>query len=61
MFYHVEEESHQIDHGSGIGQLKWLWIKHARSLLDFVDFDIASRGPLGSLLLLVRLRSRYVR
>lgn len=36
----------------GLSQLKWLWVKERRPLMHFVNFDSASRGPLGSLQLL---------
>lgn len=40
-----------------ISQLKWIWFtKRAQQLSDFDAFDQASRGPWGSLLLIVRLR-----
>ena len=40
-----------------LGQLKWNWFRKApRSMLDFERLDMASRGPWGSLLLLMRLR-----
>ena len=41
-----------------IGQLKWLWFARPKSpkrpLKDFVAFDEASRGPLGSFFLLLK-------
>jgi len=43
-----------------ISQSKWLWYSKARRLIDFEDFDLASRGPWGSLLLLFRLKHRHV-
>ncbi|KAI9720983.1 MAG: hypothetical protein M1828_005455 [Chrysothrix sp. TS-e1954] len=40
-----------------IGQLKWLWYKQKeRPIKDFQDYDAASRGPYGSIVLLVRNR-----
>jgi Protein of unknown function (DUF3176) len=41
---------------SGIGQSCWTWYVRARPLSDLCYYDSASRGPLGSLRLLVRLR-----
>jgi len=42
-----------------IGQLKWNWFRGiSRDLTDFEVFDEASRGPWGSLVLLVRTRLR---
>ncbi|KAJ5377132.1 uncharacterized protein N7496_004541 [Penicillium cataractarum] len=40
--------------GEAIGQLKWIWLQTPsnRQLLDVQTFDSASRGPLGSLVLL---------
>lgn len=43
-----------------IGQLKWVWVQEERKLFDFLAFDNASRGPLGSLLLLSTTKCRYV-
>ena len=40
-----------------LGQLKWLWFaRRKRPLMDYVAFDEASKGPWGSLLLLVKRR-----
>jgi Protein of unknown function (DUF3176) len=40
-----------------LSQLKWLWYTHnTKSLQDFQIFDMASRGPWGSLQLLCRLK-----
>lgn len=44
----------------GISQAKWLWYAKSRPLRDMESFDEASRGPWGSLLLLVDFRSHYV-
>lgn len=44
----------------GMSQLKWSWFSSTRALIDFDKFDLASRGPWGSLLLVFRLQSRYV-
>ncbi|KAL5389328.1 hypothetical protein PMIN02_007408 [Paraphaeosphaeria minitans] len=43
-----------------IGQLKWSWFHKGKSkkMWDFEIFDNASRGPWGSLLLLVRTKGR---
>lgn len=43
-----------------LGQLKWSWFHSAKSkkMWDFELFDNASRGPWGSLLLLVRTKGR---
>ena len=44
--------------GAGIGQVKWIWFRggKARSLVDFDLVDKASKGPTGSLILLLRWR-----
>lgn len=42
-----------------LGQLKWRWFRNARLLGDIVTYDSASRGPLGALQLLWRLRLRH--
>ena len=43
---------------SGLGQLKWEWFagRKARPLADLVEYDSASRGPLGAVSLLWRIR-----
>jgi hypothetical protein len=43
-----------------IGQLKWVWFKKEAKLKDFFTFDLASRGPWGSLALLGTTKCRYV-
>lgn len=42
----------------GLGQLKWQWLQRSRPLRDLVQYDDATRGPLGALGLLWRLRLR---
>lgn len=39
---------------TGISQQKWHWYHQARSLMDLDRLDSASRGPLGSAMLLIR-------
>jgi uncharacterized protein DUF3176 len=39
---------------AGLSQLKWLWFREKRSLADFQILDNASRGPTGSISLLLR-------
>lgn len=47
--------------GAAIGQLKWIWFaQKERPLADFQTFDEASRGPIGSLKLIGRLKGVYV-
>ena len=42
-----------------LGQLKWSWfLEHSKQMWDFEIFDNASRGPWGSLLLLIRTKGR---
>lgn len=42
-----------------LGQLKWSWfLEHSKQIWDFEIFDNASRGPWGSLLLLIRTKAR---
>ena len=50
----VSKSSLLIPVASGISQLKWTRFNQQRSLLDLQRFDDASRGPLGSLMLLFR-------
>jgi len=42
----------------GLGQLKWRWLQNNRPLEDLSKYDQATRGPLGALILLWRLRQR---
>ncbi|KAJ5819487.1 hypothetical protein N7474_005078 [Penicillium riverlandense] len=46
--------------GEAISQLKWLWFQDTRrrQLFDLQTFDAASRGPLGSLMILIHHRGR---
>lgn len=37
-----------------LGQLKWTWFTKKRTMIDFEVMDSASRGPIGSLMLLMR-------
>ncbi|KAF3044299.1 hypothetical protein E8E12_006425 [Didymella heteroderae] len=42
-----------------LGQLKWSWfLDHSKQMWDFEIFDNASRGPWGSLLLLIRTKGK---
>jgi len=43
----------------GLGQLKWKWLERSRPLQDLVQYDDATRGPLGAFSLLRRLRLRH--
>jgi hypothetical protein len=45
---------------SALGQWKWLWCRTTRPVSDFTVIERASRGPLGSLLLLFRWKGGYV-
>jgi len=42
----------------GLGQLKWNWFEQARPLNQLNQYDSASRGPWGCLVLLPTLRGR---
>ncbi|EXJ55040.1 uncharacterized protein A1O5_12779, partial [Cladophialophora psammophila CBS 110553] len=44
----------------GLGHLKFTWLQHQRPLLDLETYDMASRGPWGSLSLLLVTRHRHV-
>ena len=37
---------------AGVGQMKWVWYQAERSLIDIDRFDVASRGPQGSVIFL---------
>ena len=42
-----------------LGQLKWSWFQgDSKRMWDFEIFDNASRGPWGSLLLLIRTKAK---
>jgi hypothetical protein len=42
-----------------LGQLKWSWfLENSKQMWDFEIFDNASRGPWGSMLLLIRTKAR---
>jgi hypothetical protein len=42
-----------------LGQLKWSWfLEHSKQTWDFEIFDNASRGPWGSMLLLIRTKAK---
>ncbi|KAK0102987.1 hypothetical protein ONS96_005600 [Cadophora gregata f. sp. sojae] len=41
-----------------ISQLKWLWFQKPRNLHDIEIFDDASRGPMGALRLVFKMRAR---
>jgi hypothetical protein len=43
----------------GLSQLKWTWFNRKRPLQDLTRYDMASRGPWGSVRLLVSLRGRH--
>ena len=44
-----------------LGQLKWSWFQgDSKKMWDFEIFDNASRGPWGSIMLLIRTKGRYV-
>lgn len=43
---------------AGLNQLKWMWFRNDRCLIDYELFSSAAQGPSGSLLLLWSLRGR---
>jgi hypothetical protein len=46
--------------GAGMGQVKWIWFgRRARPLTDFDMIDEASKGPTGSIALLLRGRGEF--
>lgn len=40
---------------SCVGQLKWAWLRRERRMTDVAKFDDATRGPMGSFMLLLGL------
>jgi hypothetical protein len=48
-----------IPANESVSQSKWLWFREARPLKDFQTFDEASRGPWGSLKLLIVTRASF--
>ncbi|KAF2652311.1 hypothetical protein K491DRAFT_664029 [Lophiostoma macrostomum CBS 122681] len=43
-----------------IGQLKWIWFQNDANLWDIDLFDGASRGPWGSMMLLLKSKCRHI-
>lgn len=43
----------------GISELKWIWFHKPRTLADMDKLDFASRGPWGSLCLLLSMNRKY--
>jgi hypothetical protein len=52
----VAQSALLVSVSSGIGQLKWSYLRKERSTLDISRFEEASRGPQGSLMLLLSTR-----
>ncbi|EXJ92765.1 hypothetical protein A1O3_01317 [Capronia epimyces CBS 606.96] len=46
--------------GTSLSQCKWLWFKKRRNLVDLQNMDNASRGPLGSVLMLFSFRGGVI-
>jgi hypothetical protein len=44
----------------GLSQLKWVWFKKPRQVVNLADFDMASRGPYGSFHFLYALRGQHI-
>ncbi|EMD88195.1 hypothetical protein COCC4DRAFT_33543 [Bipolaris maydis ATCC 48331] len=52
----VTQSALLVSVSSCIGQLKWSYLRNERSTLDISRFEEASRGPRGSLILLLSTR-----
>ena len=52
----VAQSALLVSVSSCIGQLKWSYLRNERSTLDISRFEEASRGPQGSLMLLLSTR-----
>ncbi|QDS69498.1 hypothetical protein FKW77_006844 [Venturia effusa] len=55
VFSNIAKSALLLSTAESLGQLKWNWFKEEpRSLMDFERIDMASRGPWGAFLLLIR-------
>jgi hypothetical protein len=60
IFFKIASAALLLPTSEALGQLKWSWIKGDSKMWDFEIFDLASRGPWGSILLLFRTKCVYV-
>jgi hypothetical protein len=60
VFFKIASAALLLPTSEAIGQLKWSWIKGDSRMWDFEIFDLASRGPWGSILLLFRTKCMCV-
>lgn len=60
VFFKISSAALLLPTSEALGQLKWSWIQRDSKMWDFEMFDLASRGPWGSLLLLLRTKCTYV-
>ena len=54
VFTAILKASMMLPIAEGVSQIKWLWFRQARPLIDLETFDSASRGPWGCILLLCK-------
>ncbi|KAF2790159.1 hypothetical protein K505DRAFT_409961 [Melanomma pulvis-pyrius CBS 109.77] len=56
VFFKISSAALLLPTSEALSQLKWSWIQNDSKMWDFEMFDLASRGPWGSLLLLFRTK-----
>jgi Protein of unknown function (DUF3176) len=54
IFTNIMQAALLLPIAEGVSQLKWLWFRNARPLIDLERFDSASRGAWGCVLLLIK-------
>jgi hypothetical protein len=60
IFTAIMKASMLLPIAEGVSQMKWLWFREARPLIDLERFDIASRGPWGCVLLLIKRHTNHL-
>lgn len=60
IFTAIMKASMLLPIAEGVSQLKWLWFREVRPLIDLERFDSASRGPWGCCLLLLKRHTNHL-
>ena len=60
IFTTVMKASMLLPIAEGVSQLKWLWFREVRPLIDLERYDSASRGPWGCCLLLLKRHTNHL-
>lgn len=60
VFTAIMKASMLLPIAEGVSQLKWLWFRETRPLIDLERLDLASRGPWGCFLLLVKRHTNHL-